>query len=59
MLASSFFFGKNVREKRERDVRTSSKESKEAIKAFRSCFLDDEYWAWRECFSDLRDLAFD
>lgn len=43
MLASSFFFGKNVREKRERESTKSSKEVKETIRSFKSNFFTQEY----------------
>uniref|UniRef100_A0A1I7WVK4 Uncharacterized protein n=1 Tax=Heterorhabditis bacteriophora TaxID=37862 RepID=A0A1I7WVK4_HETBA len=43
MLASSFFFGKSVRDKREKELRLSSKESASAIHNFRSDFITPAY----------------
>lgn len=43
MLASSFFFGRNVREKRERDQKAAFKEAITQMRNFHSDFLTDEY----------------
>lgn len=46
MLASSFFFGRGAREKREKEQRLAIKDAAALIRAFQSEFFTDEYEHW-------------
>lgn len=45
MLASSFFFGRNIREKREKE-QNKLKQEFAAIRLFKSDFMTEEYSDW-------------
>jgi hypothetical protein len=46
MLASSFFFGRNVREKRDKDHKAANKDAVAVIRAFKSDHVTDQYISW-------------